>query len=331
MTNQVRSTDAAQVVGDISREENSNVFNPPTPGTGLVEELDRYREIARIAFELPDVPYARQDFGDTFTPFFVLSLLNALTSKDEEISLHKAALTMADNRADSLYRRALSLEGQGEGLKRALEAHVELRKRYAEQLGEAIHTGLRKGVDGKGSERAWAAISSMDDGGWAEALAFARAGLEFGLEKRLAEAGAGLASLPKGDQGASTGEGGPPALMLAEYQRLSRAFNRTADLRDDQDRRINEWLQHMLAAKATFQAAVTRVSSPPQTSVSSGLMKCPQCAGTGKIHIVSGATTPAHDAPCPVCVGWPTPGATVRVATPGYVPAPPEHSDGSET
>lgn len=92
-----------------------------------------------------------------------------------------------------------------EPLRAGLEALIEFRQRVHDSLGEAIHTGLRKGVDGLGSDRAWAAISSMDGDGWSQAVEFAISGLEMGLEKKLAAAVAALASPPPSQLAARPG------------------------------------------------------------------------------------------------------------------------------
>ena len=57
-----------------------------------------------------------------------------------------------------------------ERLRAALEA-------VRDGLGEAIHTGLRKGADGGGSANAWRAIAAMGRAQWRAALEFALDGL----------------------------------------------------------------------------------------------------------------------------------------------------------
>jgi hypothetical protein len=57
---------------------------------------------------------------------------------------------------------------------------------FGELLGESVHTGLRKGVDGKGSADAWQAIRRMSDGGWGEAIGWAVGCLRY-MGYRLAE------------------------------------------------------------------------------------------------------------------------------------------------
>lgn len=44
-------------------------------------------------------------------------------------------------------------------------------------LGEAIHTGLRRGTDAEGSHAAWKAVAA-DNSGWGDAIEFALEGLQ---------------------------------------------------------------------------------------------------------------------------------------------------------
>lgn len=59
-------------------------------------------------------------------------------------------------------------------------------KTVRDQLGEAIHTGLRKGADGGGSDEAWRAIRDMSDKQWSNAVQFALCGL--GVTRAIAKA-----------------------------------------------------------------------------------------------------------------------------------------------
>lgn len=75
----------------------------------------------------------------------------------------------------------------------ALEEANALLRRIREQVGEGIHTGLRKGVDGKGSDEAWRAIANMKADGWSEAIAFFACGVGLtGYLKRLDRAALSL-------------------------------------------------------------------------------------------------------------------------------------------
>ena len=47
-----------------------------------------------------------------------------------------------------------------------------------EQIGEGVHTGLRKGSDAPSSGPLWRAISDSNDGAWSDALAYCVWGLE---------------------------------------------------------------------------------------------------------------------------------------------------------
>lgn len=47
-----------------------------------------------------------------------------------------------------------------------------------EQIGQGIHTGLRKGSDAPSSGPLWRAISDSHDGAWGDALRFCVWGLE---------------------------------------------------------------------------------------------------------------------------------------------------------
>lgn len=50
-----------------------------------------------------------------------------------------------------------------------------------------------------------------------------------------------------------------PHLTHADACRLSRAFNQTADLRTDEDRRINDWLKELIAHAAPIPLEDTRL------------------------------------------------------------------------
>ncbi len=93
---------------------------------------------------------------------------------------------------------AMSAALSASGLVEALETYREFDRRIQDSLGEAVHTGLRKGVDGKGSAQAWHAISAMTGNGWSEAVNFARDGLEYGIEDRLEQARALLSPKERG-------------------------------------------------------------------------------------------------------------------------------------
>jgi hypothetical protein len=70
----------------------------------------------------------------------------------------------------------------------ALAVLGEFDRRVRRDLGEAVHTGLRKGADSDQASKAWEAIRTMPPGDWSNAIAFARSGLESGIETKLREA-----------------------------------------------------------------------------------------------------------------------------------------------
>lgn len=47
----------------------------------------------------------------------------------------------------------------------------------ADQIGQGVHTGLRKGTDAPSAAVMWSAINDSNDGAWAAALDFAIYGL----------------------------------------------------------------------------------------------------------------------------------------------------------
>jgi hypothetical protein len=51
-----------------------------------------------------------------------------------------------------------------------------------------------------------------------------------------------------------TNTGWIESLSIAELQRLSRAFNSVADLHQEEDRNINDWLKQTIGSKQTMAA-----------------------------------------------------------------------------
>jgi hypothetical protein len=92
-----------------------------------------------------------------------------------------------------------ALLAERDRLRAALKTYHEFDRHIHESLGEAVHTGLRKGVDGLGSAEAWRAIANMQDDGWSQAIAYALWGLKYGLENKLEAARTALTT-PKEDK-----------------------------------------------------------------------------------------------------------------------------------
>lgn len=109
------------------------------------------------------------------------------------------AVNSLKRRAEAAEARVTKLEGLLDRAREGLETYAEFHKRVTEQLGVAVHTGLRKGSDGPGAHTAWKAINDCNKGEWSEAISYAVFGLTYGLEKQIAAARDTLTALSGGD------------------------------------------------------------------------------------------------------------------------------------
>lgn len=94
------------------------------------------------------------------------------------------ASMIALRKADDLAAICQRVIADRDALLVALRQCGEALEAVNEQLGEAVHTGLRKGADGGGSAAAWRAINEMSSEAWSQAIRFAIDGL--GIKRALA-------------------------------------------------------------------------------------------------------------------------------------------------